>query len=315
VNFTPRRPARTTVRAIPDHLPVIRTNVINATQFSVSALRLGLTLVLPLAFTAALHADGWAPNLTTTAIWHSNATNAENSDDQLDSLRLKADILASERYSLSRDDSVRLSAHFAGDWWPRYDALLGGAAGGRAELRHQFGNDPLALEVAVEGSADWVEAREGGRRGTATAARASARKRINTLTRVTAWHEASWFNARLGTYDYTASETALELDRDLTRVLRVTLTGRFRDGDIVTYASGVRPDLEDRSPHHVETNTFDRLMTAYRLDAQTWSGQVSLVRAMDDSTAILAAYEYRHSKRGPFKFPDHALSVAMVHQF
>ena len=35
------------------------------------------------------------------------------------------------------------------------------------------------------------------------------------------WHEVSWFNARLGTYDFNASETAVEIDRDLTRTTRL----------------------------------------------------------------------------------------------
>jgi len=263
----------------------------------------------------AAHADDWAPNLTTTAAWHSNATNAESSDDQLDSLQINADILAAQRYPLTRDDTLQLAAHFAGDWWPRYTELLRGAAGGRAELRHRFGADPLATEISVEGAADAVEAREYGRRGVSTGVLARLRKRLNPLMRVGLSHEVSWFNAKLGTYDFAASETALELDRDVSKTTRITLTGRFRNGDIVTYASGFRPDLEDRAPNRVETDTFERTMTAYRLDAQTWSGRLALTRALDDSSAIQVAYEYRHGKRGPFTFPDHLLSVGMIYQF
>ena len=132
---------------------------------------------------------------------------------------------------------------------------------------------------------------------------------------VTLRHEVAWFDARYGTYDSAASETSFELDRDLNPVTRLTFTARFRDGDIVSYASGVRPDLEDRAPNRIETNTFDRLMTAYRMDAQTWSGRLALVRALDDNTAILVAYERRESKRGPLRFPDDLLSVGLVHQF
>jgi hypothetical protein len=270
--------------------------------------------MLPAVF-AATGAEDWAPNLTTTATWHSNATNANRSDDQLESLQLNADILASRRYEFGRDDYVRLSAHFAGDWWPRYNALLRGAAGGRAEVRHQFGRDPLAPIIAIEGAGDVVEARERGRRGVGTGVTARLQKRIDALTRGTVSHEVSWYNARLGAYDSSASETAIELDRDLTKVMRLTLTGRFRDGDIITYAARERPDLEDRAPHRIETDTFERPMTAYRIDAQTWSGRISLVRALDDSTALLIAYEHRQSKRGPLKFPDNQLSVAMIHQF
>lgn len=267
------------------------------------------------AITAAARADNWAPNLTATATWHSNATQADRSTDRLESLQTSADLLAGQRYAVGRDDALHLSGHLAGEWWPRYNDLMRGALGGRAEWRHQFGPDPLAPIVAVEGAADFVAAKETGRRGVGTGVTASVRKRLNPLTRVTLRHEVSWFDARYGTFDSTANETALELDRDLSPTTRLTLTVRHRDGDLVTYASGFRPDLESRAPNRTELNTFDRLMTAYRLDAQTWSGRLALVRALDSSSAVSVAYEHRDTKRGPLRFPDHQLSVALVYQF
>ena len=268
-----------------------------------------------LALSSVGRADEWAPNLTVNAAWHSNATLADQTADQLDSLQVNADLLSTQRYAYGRDDALYLTAHLAGDWWPRYNALLRGAAGGRAEWRHTFGPDPRALVVAIEGAADAVAAKESGRRGVSTGIIGSVRKRLDNLTRATLRHEVAWFDARYGTYDSAASETSFELDRDLNPVTRLTFTARFRDGDIVSYANGVRPDLEDRAPNRIETNTFDRLMTAYRMDAQTWSGRLALVRALDDNTAILVAYERRESKRGPLRFPDDLLSVGLVHQF
>ena len=275
-----------------------------------------VSLVFAVAMvTAFVRADDWSPNLTATAAWHSNATLADRSSDQLESLQLNADILAGERYPFGRDDALILTGHLAGDWWPRYNDLTRGAAGGRAEWRHQFGPDPRAPIIALEGAADFVETRESGRRGVSTGVTASVRKRFNDVTRATLRHEVSWFDARIGTFDSAASETSLELDRDLTPTTRLTFAARFRDGDIVTYASGVRPDLADRAPTRIELNTFDRLMTAYRIDAATWSGRAALVRALDDSSAIVIAYEYRNTTRGPLRFPNHLLSVALVHQF
>ena len=238
--------------------------------------------------TSLTAADNWAPNLTATAAWHSNATYADRSSDQLESLQLNADILAGRRYQFGRDDALVLTGHFAGDWWPRYNDLTRGAAGGRAEWRHQFGSDPRAPVVALEGAADFVEAKETGRSGVSTAVSASVRKRFNDFTRLTLRHEVAWFDARIGTFDSGASETSIELDRDLTTTTRLTFAARFREGDIVTYASGLRPDLEARAPNRIELDTFDRLMTAYRIDATTWAGRVGLVRALDDSSAIIA---------------------------
>lgn len=280
-----------------------------------SPLRFTSALVAVATVATLLRADDWAPNLTATAAWHSNATLADRSSDQLESLQINADILAGQRYPFGRDDALILTGHLAGDWWPRYNDLTRGAAGGRAEWRHQFGSDARAPAFALEGAADFVETKESGRRGFSTGVTASVRKRFNDVTRATLRHEVSWFNARYGTFDSAASETSLELDRDLTPRTRLTFSARFRDGDIVTYASGGRPDLEDRAPNRIELNTFDRLMTAYRIDAATWSGRAALVRALDDSSAIVISYEYRNTTRGPLRFPDHLLSVALVHQF
>jgi len=277
--------------------------------------RISYLLSALLALTTVARADDWAPNLTMTATWHSNATLADESDDQLESLQLSADMLASERYEFGRDDTLRLSGHLAGDWWPRYDALLRGAVGGRAELRHRFGPGPRAPAIAIEGAVDAVEAKETGRRGTSTGVTASVRKRINDLFRATAWYEVSWHLARLETYDAAASEGAIEIDYDFSKEMRLTFTARYRDGDVISYASGFRPDLEARAPNRLDVDTFDREMTAYRIDAETWSGRLSLVRALDTSSAILVAYERRETRRGPLRFPDHLLSVAMVHQF
>jgi hypothetical protein len=50
-----------------------------------------------IAFSTLRGADDWAPNLTTTATWHRNATLADQSEDQLESMQLNADMLASKR--------------------------------------------------------------------------------------------------------------------------------------------------------------------------------------------------------------------------
>jgi hypothetical protein len=287
-------------------------------NFSQLLVKLTRSLLLPLtivALSANGRADDWAPNLTASAIWHSNATQANRSADQLDSLDIKGDILASQRYPFGRDDSLHLGVHLGGDWWPRYNGLLSGAAGGRIEWRHKFGVDTRAPIVALEGTADSVAAKETGRRGVSTGITASVRKRLNDLTRVTLWHEVAWFDARYSTYDRAAGETAFEIDRDLTDVTRLTFTARFRDGDVVTYAAGARPDLEALAPHRLEVTTFGRAMMAYRVDAKTWSARLALVRALDESSAIVFAYERRETERGSLRFGDHLLSVGLVHQF
>jgi hypothetical protein len=268
-----------------------------------------------LTLALAARAEDWAPNFTSSAVWNSNVSHADVSADQIDSLQLKTDILASQQYAFGRNDSLHLGGHLMGEWWPRYEALLGGAIGGRAEWQHKFGGHSRAPIVALEGAADAVGARETGRRGVFTGVTASVRKRLNDLTRLSLWHEVNWFDARFGTFDSAASESAIELARDLTDVTRLTFTARFRDGDVVSYASGLRPDMEALATSHRAVTTFDRPMTAYRVDARMWSGRLSFVRALDESSAIVIAYERRHAERKSLRFNEHLLSVGFVHQF
>jgi hypothetical protein len=268
--------------------------------------------LLPISIQAA---DDWAPNLTLVGAWDSNATNADVSTDQIDSLRLTADLIATQRYPFGRDDAAHVTAHFGGEWWPRYNGLTSGAAGGRLDWRHQFGVDPLAPVLALEGAADAVVAKETGRRGVALATTLSVRKPFNALTRATLAHEVSWFDARYGVYDRAASETSLGFERDLSNVMRVTLTGRFRDGDVVSYASGSRPDLVALAPNRMETDTFGRALTAHRIDAHTWSTRAAFIRALDENSAVIVGYEWRSTKRAPLTFTNHVFSVSLVHQF
>ena len=284
-----------------------------AGRFSFASLAaLGACAVLA---TLPARADEWAPNLTMLAAWDSNVTNADVSSDQIDSLQLKADLVASQRYPFGRDDSLHLTAHFAGDWWPRYNGLTSGAAGARAAWQHKFGVDAHAPIFSLEGAADAVAAKETGRRGVATAITAAVRKRFNNLTRGTLSHEVAWLDARYATYDRAASESSLEIERDLTDVTRLTFAARFRDGDIVSYAESPRADLAALAPNRIETTTFGRAMTAYRIDARTWIARVALTRALDEHSAIVVAYEWRDTKRDALKFVNNIVSVALVHQF
>ena len=262
-----------------------------------------------------LGADHWAPNLTAAATWDSNASNANLSTDQIDSLRLSADVLASGQYPLGRDDTAHVTARVGGEWWPRYDALASALAGGRLEWRHTFGPGPLAPTLSLQGAAEAVTSRETGRRGVGYGFTVSGRKRFNDFTRGTIAHEVSWLDAEAGVYDRGASETSVELERDLGALTRLTLTARFRDGDIVSYAAAPRPDLAAIAPQQLDTDTFERPMTAHRIDARTWSARGAFIRALDDSSAVVVSYEFRATKRAPLSFANHLFSVALVHQF
>jgi hypothetical protein len=265
--------------------------------------------------TLTVRADNWAPNLTLTGTWDSNVTNANRSSDQIDTLLLKADALASRRFGVSRDDAVNLSFHGGADWFPRYNGLTAGALGLRGEWQHKFGLGPLAPTFSAEVAGDYIAAKETGRRGAATGLTFSLRKRFNDLTRVTVAYELARKDARYSVYDRLGREGSLELDRDLNETTRLTVGVRYRRGDVVSYATPPRPDLVSIAPDRLTVDTFGRSMVAYSIDARTWTGRAALTRALDENSAIVIGYEYRDTDHSPLRYVNHLVSVALVHQF
>lgn len=265
--------------------------------------------------TTPLPADDWAPNLTTLAMWHDNATNAEATVDQIDSLEFAADIVASQRYSFGRDDALQLTGHFAGEWWPRYRGLLSGAAGARAAWLHTFGVGRTAPVFSAEIGGDYVETHEGARSGTAAALTFALRKRFNDQWRTVLTHQFDRHYARAAVFDVEATQTTLELSNDITDVTRLVGSVLYRDGDVVTYSGTTRGEVAAIASADREVSTFDRPMIAYSVNARTWGAKFSVVRALDESTAIIAAYSWRATEGSPVQFTNHRASISIVTQF
>ncbi|MSU65653.1 MAG: hypothetical protein EXS38_06045 [Opitutus sp.] len=123
-------------------------------------------------------ADNWAPNLTTTATWQDNATNANRASDKIGALQTTADLTADRRFGLGRDDSVNLAAHLAAEWWPRFAGLNLESAGVQAQWRHKFGLGAFAPVFSLAAVGEVVAAHETARRGTATGLTLALRQRL-----------------------------------------------------------------------------------------------------------------------------------------
>lgn len=260
-------------------------------------------------------ADDWDPNLTVHATWHDNASNAESSADQIDSLALGADILSWQRYKIGPQDAVQLTGHFAGEWWPRYEDLLSGAIGARAAWLHTFGTGKLAPIASAEIGGDLFESRESGRRGTSAALTLALRKRFSDQWRGAVTQQFDRRYARADVFDQAAAETTIELSYDFTDVARLTFNASYRDGDVLTYSGNPRGEVAAIASAQRELDTFGRPMTAYSVDARTWGAKASIVRALDESSAIIASYAWSSTEGKPVQFMNQRLSIAIVTQF
>jgi hypothetical protein len=276
----------------------------------------GATSVLALLFAASVaRADHWEPNATITATWQDNATNANRAIDKIAAFQTTADIIGNERYSLTRDDAAHLGFHAAGEWWPRYKDLMTGALGVRADWEHKFGLGALAPVFSVELAGDLVAAKETGRRGTSTGVSVALRKRFNDLWKASFTVDFNQMYARDAVYDRQGTQGTLEVGRDLTEVSRLTLAVFQRSGDIVSYATPPRPDIVPLAPNRLTTETFRHSLVAYSVDAKTIGAKISYIHALDESSAIVAAYECRKTDRDVLRYVNQLVSLALVHQF
>ena len=260
-------------------------------------------------------ADGWTPTLTLAATWHDNASNASASADRIGALQTGAELLLSERYGVARNDSVLVSARFAGDWWERYSGLTRGAAGARVEWQHKFGLGAFVPVASVELAADAVAAAESGRRGIATGITFALRKRFNDQWRAMLTQEFARHDARRAVFDRAGTETACEVGREITEISRFSVRLSYRRGDVLSYATPPRPDLVALAPNRADVETFGRPMVAYSIDARSVGARAAYVRALNEQSTVILAYEWRETERSSLQYTNHLVTVALAHQF
>lgn len=263
---------------------------------------------------AALPA-GWAPNITTTATWNSNATNAGRASDTIGAFQLRADADLTHRFSLGLDDALFSSARLGLEAWPRFDGLDRATLGPRLAWQHKFGLGPLAPVFTTTLAADAVFARESDRAGLAGSVTFALRKRFDEATRLSLAHERTRHDARAFVFDRTGHETALEIARELDEHWSLAFTARWREGDVLSYATPPRPDLVALAKVRVPSNTFGRPFVAYSLDARSLTGALAFSRALDELSVLTFGYDYRVTTRGSLRYVNHLVSAGLVRQF
>lgn len=272
-------------------------------------------LLLPLLAHAAAPSATWSPNLTASIDWINNVSNGEAVWDRLDALRLNADALSSLRYDLGRFDAVHFSLHLAGDWFPRFEKLDSAAGGLRADWQHTFGADEWAPVFTFEGGGDYVAVVESARRGIDGVVNLKLTKKFGNVWHVGLTERFDRYNAKRGVFDSGSRETALEVARDINPTTRLSVTGRWREGDVVTYAQFNRPDLAAIAHDSAALTTFRLHQTAYAIDARTIAGRVALVHATSEEAALVLAYEYSSTSHTGLKYANQVISLGLVRQY
>jgi hypothetical protein len=274
-----------------------------------------LLALLPFTTFAAAPVADWSPNVTTSFVWATNITNGEAVWDRIGTLQVGMDVLSSSQRVLTKSDTLHGTLHLAGDWTPRFSGLNRGIGGLRGDWQHTFGSTELAPTFTVEAAGDGVFTSEQARRGAQTALTLKLAKAFAHGWHIAAAEKFDRYDAKRTVFDSSAAETSVEVSHDLNEETRFALTGRWRDGDVVTYAEFERPDLAAIAHDQTAVNTFHRDMTAYAIDGKTTAVRAALIHATSEVSAMVLWYEYAVTKHTGLQYENQTVGLSFVRQF
>lgn len=274
-------------------------------------------LLAALLAPAALAGPAWLPSVGTAAAWNSNLTNANRPADILGALRLDADVSASRRQPLGRDDTLLVTLGARAEAWPRFDGLDRAGAGGRIAWQHKAGLGAFAPAFALEGAGEWMGARESGRAGLLGLLAISARSRIATHWVARIRHEHARNDARAAAHDRTGRETTLSAEWEAATGWRLSSSVALRQGDVLAHATPPRPDIlrEGRAMGLVTTFDRERPMMSYRLDARSLSWRLESSHQIGPDQTLTFAADYRDTTRGTVTYLNRSLTLGLGRRF
>jgi hypothetical protein len=265
-------------------------------------------------FRPAAGAD-WTHDLTTTAEWDSNATNANRSSDVIGALQLLAEFESTCRISLGRDDALLLGGQLGVEAWPRFDGLDRAMLGPQLSWRHKFGLGAYAHLLSIELTGAAVAAHEEDRAGLAGSAAVVWRKRLDPTTRIALSYAWAREDARASVFDQSGQVGEFDLARDFDQRWSLSFAARWREGDVLSYATPPRPDLVSLARARMVVDTFDELRVAYSIDARTLGGSLAVSHAYNDTTSLTFGYAFLRTDSGSLRYVNHFVSVGLAHQF
>lgn len=274
-----------------------------------------LALVIALSLTGVAAAADWAPQITAAASWNDNVTNANRASDRIGALNFSGAFELGQRLGLTRDLALLYGAQVDAEGWPRFDGLDRIAVGPTVALRYKNRLGPLAPTLTLRTTGTLSAACESGRAGPEGNLSLIYTVGFTDTTRLTAGVTATRLDARDPVFTRDGLEGFVELAHDLDANWRLLLSARWRDGDVLSYATPPRADLLNLARVRVNNSTFGRPMVAYSLEAHTAGGALALARALDAMTSLQLGVEWRETIRDPLLYVNRLVSLSVTRQF
>jgi hypothetical protein len=276
--------------------------------------RLALLALCALLAPAASAASSVLPfnTVVTTVTWDDNLSNADADADRV------ADVLVGIRFALDQSkpvngsDRVRLQVQLdlqeAWDHAKAGESRLGGGLG----WERKFGLGPDAPVLGVGLGLDAVVSRDSRRNGLLGAVNLTGRFRLANPTTLEVAQSFTRRRADHDLFESRARESALTLRHDLAADWQLVAGARWRQGEVVSFATPPRPDLVGLATVIVPLDpTFGNTRTAYAVDARALSGSLTLSRRLSQNYALAVGHEHRTTRRGPLDYTDRRWQLSL----
>lgn len=277
-------------------------------------IRRAALFVLAVLPASALHAAGGIPfqNVVMTVIADDNLTNADTAADRVDDVLLGARFALDQARSINGRDRVTFQAHIdLQEAWhhPKAgESLLGGSLG----WERKFGLGPFAPVVGASLGIDTVASHDSRRTSMMGSAILTGRFRLAQSTTVDVTQAFSDRRAKNDLFDARARESVLALRHDLGADWQLNAEARWREGEVVSFATPPRPDLATVAAVIVPLDpTFGATRTAYAVDARSLSGSLALTRRLSPKYSLAAGFEHRTTRRGALDYTARRWQISL----
>lgn len=248
----------------------------------------------------------------TSLTWDDNLANADQAADRV------GDTLLGARFSLDRTRPIngrdRLTFHAQIDFqeaWRHPKAGEFRFEGGPGWER-KLGLGPFAPVLGADLRIGSIAGRDSRRTGLAGAALLRARFRLAATTTLDASQTFSDRGARHDLFEARVRESVLTLRHDLGADWQLTAEARWREGEVVSFATPPRPELAAIAAVIVPLDpTFGSGRTAYAVDARSLSSALTVSRRLSQDYSLAVGLEHRTTRRGTLDYAARRWQISL----
>ena len=274
--------------------------------------RAAIVWVLLLVPAAEVHAE-WVLGAEGAVVYESNLSRATREVDRESDVAFVPSFSFGYYWQLTDATGLLATFDFRASIYSEFAGLTNFSPTLNLGVRHKFGLGGLAPWLRVFASGGAIDYDDDVRDTAIVDVGAEVGKRFSERVDLRFGYTYERLDANDRVFDGDSHTLSLRSTVGLTSDLYLTLGYSVRWGDLVVHRTPGPGDWSLRNARIV--NTFDRPMTATRIDATTHFVSIALGWALTQHTSLNAGYEYQISIGPQFDYPNHVVRASFNYNF